>query len=163
MRETTKQVVHEVDEGQEMAFMIHKMNALQGSYLVKFCTEKLLPIFAEVRSAFTAPEDGQTEQEVTEERTARVFELIPKALASLSEEEVMNLETRCLQAVDAIYPGGLVPVMKGNNFNVEEVEYDIMLALTLCYEVIEFNLGSFFGGKNLGSVLQNLSSSRSNA
>lgn len=154
MRITTKEVKHEVD-GQEMTFRITKMNALHGSYLMKFCAEKFLPLLSEAQELFSG-EEPKTEAEVEElakKRTEKVLVLIPKALASLTEEELIGFEVRCLQTVEVSKPAGWQPVLIGQEFGVEELEGDIMTTLILCYEVVEFNMGSFFGGKGLTSIL----------
>ena len=153
MREITKEVKHTVD-GREMTFQITKMNALHGTYLMKFCAEKILPAFAKMKDIFMSePEEGKTDDEINAERTEKVISILPEILASLSEDDLMKLETRCLQTVRAVLPAGLQPVMIGSNFGISELEYDIITALVLCYEVIEFNLGGFFGENSLGSLL----------
>ena len=153
MRITTKEVKHEVD-GQEMTFQIRKMDALHGSYLMKFCAEKFLPLLGEVQSLFEGePQTEEEAEKLAKERTEQILVLIPKALASLTEDELINFEIRCLQTVDVLKPAGWQPVLVGKNFGVEELEDDIMTVLVLCYEVVEFNMGSFFGGKSLGSLL----------
>lgn len=162
MREITKEVKHEV-EGQEMLFQITKMNALKGTYLVKFVTEKLIPVFTQLQDIFQAPDadlSKEEQQKLIEQRTAEVLQMLPKALEALSEEDLTGLIERCLQTVQVSKPAGWQPVMIGHDFGVEELEYDIMTALLLCYEVIEFNLGSFFGGKSLGSFLPRLTTSK---
>ena len=159
MREITKTIKHEVD-GKEMSFQIRKMDALHGTYLVKFATEKLLPLFAQLQGVFTPVDDKQDEKAVIENRTKQVLEIIPKALEKLTEDEVINLQRKCLRMVDVLLPAGWQPVMIGDNFGVQELEHDIMLALTLTYDVIEFNLGSFFQGNSLSSILQKFSSTK---
>jgi len=162
MREITKEVKHEID-GKEMTFQIRKMNALKGSYLVKFVTEKLIPVFAKLQGIFAPADENADQQKVVEARTEEVLQMIPDALSKLSDDEVEQLLTRCLQTVDVLLPAGWQPVMIGNSFGVEELEYDIVTALILCYEVIEFNLGGFFGGKSLGSFLPHPNTSKQGA
>jgi len=155
MRITTKEVKHEID-GQEMTFQIKKMDALRGSYLMKFCAEKFLPVFTKAQHMFNdeeAPKNEEEAKELARVRTEQIFTLIPEVLASMTEEELISFETRCLQTVEVLKPAGWQPVMVGNHFGVEELEDDIKTVLILCYEVVEFNMGSFFGGKNLASLL----------
>ena len=154
MRITTKEVKHEID-GQEMTFQIRKMDALHGSYLMKFCAEKFMPFLNDAQSLFSgdAPKSEAEVEKIAKIRTEQIFTLIPKALSTLSEEELINFEIRCLQTVDVLKPAGWQPVMVGNEFGVEELEDDIKTVLILCYEVVEFNMGSFFGGKSLASFL----------
>ena len=154
MRITTKEVKHEVD-GKELTFQIRKMDALHGSYLMKFCAEKFLPLINDVQGLFGGDQPTNEEEvaEIAKERTEKVLTMIPKALASLSEDELINFEIRCLQTVDVLLPAGWQPVMMGKEFGIEELEDDIKTVLILCYEVVEFNMGSFFGGKSLASFL----------
>ena len=89
MRETTKQVTHEVD-GKELTFQIRKMNALQGAFLIKFVTEKLLPLLDGLQNVFIQDEEIEDKDETIKQRTSAIMEMIPKALSSISEEELMN-------------------------------------------------------------------------
>ena len=164
MREITKEVKHEID-GKEMTFQIRKMDALKGASLLKLVTEKLVPVFTGLQGVFTPidEENEEKRQKIVEARTKEVLQMIPDALSQISEEETENLLKRCLQTVDILLPAGWQPVMVGNNFGAEELEYDIMTALILCYEVVEFNFGGFFGGKSLGSILNRQATSRQGA
>lgn len=165
MRTITKEVEHEID-GTTYKFQIKKMDALRGSYLLKFCTEKLLPLFDGLKGAFSAIPEGTKEedvQKIAQERTDMLLEVIPKALSSISEEELISFEMRCLETVSMLKPAGWQPVIIGKSFGVEEVESDVGTVLMLCYEVVEFNMGSFFGGKSLGSLLSLKNSSRHGA
>lgn len=170
MREIAKQVKHEID-GEEKVFQIRKMNALDGSYLLKFVIEKVMPLIDNIQDVFIdfAPvvDDGEDEkaaakalEEVTQKRMAAVTELIPKALASISKEELFDFEKQCLRCVDMMYSAGWQPVMIGDSFGVEEVEYDPIMALVLCFDVVSFNFSGFFAGKGLGSLLSPQNSSR---
>ena len=158
MREISKEVKHTFDsfEGEEKTFQIKKMNALEGSVLLKFVGEKLLPLFSAVQDVFVPSEDEEiTEEELTARRSEAIMKLIPQALESISEDELMRFEQKCLNTVEILLPAGWQPVMRGKNFGVEELEYDPIAALLLCYEVVEFNLSGFFGGKGLASFLPN--------
>ena len=163
MRETIKKVTREV-EGEEMTFQIRKMNALSGSVLLKFVAEKLLPLFSGMQDMFNQEiKEGETAEEVAQKRSKAVMEIIPQALASISEEELISFEEKCLNTVDALKPAGWQPVMSGKNFGVEELENDPIAVLLLCYDVMEFNLGGFFGGKGLTSILPRKNTSQPNA
>ncbi len=162
MRETTKEVIHEVD-GEKMVFKIRKMDALRGSYLLKFATEKIIPIFTCLEDVFAPISDKDDKDKIIKARTEKVMRMIPDLLSKLTEDELIYLETRCLQYVDVKLPAGDQPAMVGNNFGVEALETDIMTVLILCYEVMQFNLGSFLAGKNLGSILSRLGISQPTA
>ena len=168
MREVTKRIKFEVG-GEETEFQIRKMNALSGSYLIKFCAEKLLPVYNSLQDIFSVSKvdtDGMDEEtlkmeeeKVSKERTEKLLEMIPEALSRLPEDELMAFEIRCLRTVDVLKKAGWQPVMIGDNFGDENLEYDIVAVLRLVYEVLVFNLGSFFGEKSLLSSLSKQSTS----
>ena len=124
MRITEKEVKHEVD-GQELTFQIKKMDALHGSYLMKFVAEKFLPVLNDVQGLFDdgeqKPKNEKEMDAIAKARTEKVLTVIPKALASLTEEELINFEIRCLQTVSVLKPAGWQPVLVGNSFGVEEL------------------------------------------
>ena len=115
MREITKQVKHDVD-GEEKTFQITKMNAPKGSYLMKFCAEKLLPLFNGMKEIFAPAKDDDNVDELSAQRTQQVIEMIPKALASLTEDELIEFEKMCLNTVDVLLPSGWQKVMVGDDF-----------------------------------------------
>ncbi len=151
MRELTTEVVHTVDD-KEMTFRIRKMNVLDGSYLMKVMLEKLLPAVTGLREILTTPVKGSVE-EITAVRTDQFIAMIPSVLKTLGKEDLFDLIKNCLQTVEVKLPAGWQPAMIGNDFGVEGLEYYVITCLTLCYEVIDFNTGSFFGGKSLSSLL----------
>ena len=172
MRETTKQIKIKIGE-EEQTFQIRKMNALAGSYLIKFCAEKLLPVYNSLQDIFkttgenidglSEEEIKQEEERITSERTGKLLTMIPEALSHLPESELMAFEIRCLQTVDILKKAGWQPVMIGERFGDEDLEYDIAAVLRLVYEVLVFNLGSFFGEGSLLSLLNRQNSSLPNA
>ena len=157
MRETTQVVKHEVD-GEEMSFQIRKLNAFDGAWLFKFATEKILPLYDNVGGLFADPKDGQTQEDVIKSRTDTITTMIPAALASITQEELTVFMRQCLSNVSALLDSGWRTVLVDDEFMVPEVEYDTMLALVLCYDVIAFNMQGFFGGGRLASVLKRLRS-----
>jgi len=161
MREITKKVVHTIDD-EEMTFQVHKMNALDGSYLLKFVAEKLIPLIDGFQAIFVDTE-GENVEEVAQKRTDAILEVIPKALSSISKEELYDFQKECLHRCDMLKDAGWQKVMIGDNFGVQEVEYDPILALMLCFDVVQFNFSSFFGGKGLSSLLNPQSISKRNA
>lgn len=162
MRETVKKVTHEID-GEEATFQIHKMNALEGSFMIKFVAEKLIPLVDGFQTMFEESDEDATVEEVAKKRTENIMDIVPKALASISEEELIGFEKKCLRHVEMLMGAGWQKVMIDNDFGVEEVEYDPLLALMLCFDVVQFNFSGFFGGKGLSSLLNPQSSSKQNA
>ncbi len=160
MREITKEIKFDVD-GREMTFQIRKFDVLKATYVAKLAIEKIVPIFTTLEGVMTPiPKDIKKEEidAIVKERTAKVMDNLPSLLSKLTEDELNFLMKRCLQHVDVLLPAGWQPVMIGDKFGVDELEYDEWAALRLFYEVLEFNLGSFFGGKNLSSILNRLNS-----
>ena len=158
MRETTKQIKITTGD-EERTFQLRKMNALDGTGLIKFCAEKLIPVYSKLQDIFTN-ETGDDEEAVAKARTEQVLMMIPEALSKISTEEMVAFEKECLRTVDVLYPAGWQPVMVGNSFGDEELEYDTGAVLRLVYEVLVFNLGSFFGGGLLNSLPNLKNSSR---
>jgi len=161
MRETEKTIELEVN-GNKKTFMLKKMNALAGSCLIKFCAEKLLPVYNGLQEIFVPAEDGEKEEEVARRRTEQLIQMIPQALSKLSDDEMVDFEMRCLKTVSVLYPAGWQPVIIGNSFGDEDVEYDIGSTLRLVYEVLAYNLGSFFGEGSSLSFLNRQNSSLPN-
>lgn len=163
MRQNTKEVKHDVD-GKEMTFQLKKLSVIDGVYLSKVVAEKIMPIFDSVKEIFKPTNTKTTNVEQrTDEVMSEVMQSLPKLLSSISKEDLETIMGTCLRSVSALLPAGWQPVMIGDRFCVEEVEYDIAITLALCYEVMEFNLGSFFGGSSLTSLFANLNTSPRNA
>lgn len=154
MRETTKLVTIEID-GEEKQFQIKKMNAFDGSYLLKVVTEKALPLLEKATSI--------TQEGVPDEvNLMKIAELLPGALASLGAEEMKRIMTLCLQTVYCLMPAGLEQVVDNRGeFCIPELEYDPASCLRLVYEVIAFNTSGFFGGSGLSSFLARRNGSQS--
>lgn len=161
MREIIKDVTREID-GEKMTFQLRKMNALQATCLLKFVTEKVLPVIEGTQTIFRNTEDA-TEEEAIKERSESMMGIIAKALGTISDEELINFEKRCLHTVYVSKPAGWQPVMMGDSFGVDELEYDALNVLSLCYEVVQFNFSGFFDGKSLASILPLQASSQPNA
>ena len=153
MREIEKIVSHKID-GEDVNFRIRKMDALDGGTLLKFVVEKFVPMFKEAEQIFADPKEGATEEEVAMQRTEEILDALPKALEKISDAELIDFEKRCLRKVDMMKPAGWQPVMMGDSFGVQEVEYDPIMTLMLCYEVVVFNFSGFFGGNGLTSFLK---------
>ena len=160
MREITKEVTLEI-EGNEMTFVITKMNAFNGAYLMKFVTERLLPAVGELQDAMVIKdsEKGENEEELVKKRVQNILPMISKFLESISEEDLIKLEKNCLKTVQCKMPAGLQNVLNGDSFCIPELEYDVMNVLLLCYYVIEYNTQGFFGEKRLGSLLNRVGTS----
>lgn len=128
MRLTSKEISLSV-AGQEASFRLRLMDAFTGAWLLKILLEKLLP--------FLSSSDPKTiEKELAEH--------LPALLSSLSEQDLRELMTRCLNHVDRMLPAGPQPVMLRSSFGIPELEQDTVTCLSLCLEEIFFNLEGFF-------------------
>ncbi len=159
MRDTTKNIEIEID-GEKKTFIIQKMDAFTGAFLMKLLTEKVLP---SIKSAFDVVNSENPEDEKAGEISMSKFllEILPNLLSSLDEAETKRLMTICLQTVSCVYQAGLQKVLDSNgNFGVPELEYDIAICLKLVYEVFAFNCAGFFEESGLSSILGRLNGSR---
>jgi len=164
MRETEKTVVHTIDD-EEKTFRIRKMDALEGSILLKFVIQKVVPLLQNVEDIFKESDDVDVSEEgaaekVAMQRTNDLLQFLPIALEKISNEELVDFEKRCLRRVDMMLPAGWQAVMTGDNFGVPAIQYDPMIALLLCYDVILFNFSGFFAGKGLSLPLRPQTSSQ---
>ncbi len=160
-----KEVKHNV-KGQEMTFQIEKMDALRGAGLMKFAAQKVLPLFDTVKDIFDGkekPKDAEELQKYIAQKSDIVFKMIPEALASLTEEELIRYMAKCLGTVKCMKPSGWQPIMDKFEFCIPELEKDIATCLLLTYEVTEFNLGGFFAESGLGSFLPRRNTQQPNA
>ena len=75
-------------------------------------------------------------------------------LGELTDSDIDELVNKCLKVCYVDLPGGRVPVMDEAGFYcVDDVEYDIVLTLMLCYEAIKWGAADFF---DENSYLSNL-------
>ena len=146
MRNITTNIELEI-EGEKKSFAIRKMNAFDGSYLLKVVTEKVLPLLQKAMNAANA----ENEEEIT---LMQIAGMLPDVLASLDADEMKRIMVMCLKTVSILLPAGYQPVVDSRgNFGDEELEYDVASCLRLTYEVIMYNCGGFFGGSGLSSLL----------
>ena len=124
--------------GEDKKFRIRKMNAFDGSVLLKFVAEKFLPV---MRAAAKMPD---AEDEDSDE--IAVLELLPMLLGAITPDELRMLLNMCLKSCEMDLPAGWQPVLDSKgNFGVEDLEYDTESCMLLCYQVIAYNCSGFFG------------------
>lgn len=138
MRNINKELTLAVD-GTDTRFRLNLMDAFSGVFLLKLITEKCLPHLAGLD--FSDPEALGPE----------IIRVLPGFLSSLSESELRNVMTTCLNHVEQSLPAGFQPVMIGASFGIRELEHDTVTCLKLCWEEILFNLEGFFPGSVLPS------------
>lgn len=153
LREMTQAV--EID-GEK--YQVRKMDVISATYLLKFLTQKLLPVFTEAQKLFLpeeAPASAKKSRKKQDDNGADVFvALLPKLLDAISEEDLHHIIVKCLNYCDKSLPAGWQKVMTGESYGIKDIEYDLTTCLLLCYHCIVFNCGGFFGeGGSLFSLL----------
>ena len=158
MRDITKNINLTIEE-KEYTFQIRKMTALTGTVVVKAVLEKLLPVYQQIRGLVSAvaETDEKSKDSVVADSMGDTVLMISKMSESIGEDELIDLMKKCLRTVSVMLPAGWQPVMVGDNFGFPVLEYDMFGCLRLCFEVLKYNTESFFGGENLLSVLNRLS------
>lgn len=157
MRETSKNVEFEID-GEMRHFYITKMNAFDGAYLMKIVTEKAMPLIQEAIMGMGKNSDAEDSESLD---LKLIADMLPRALSSLSHEEMKKLMILCLSTVQLSLPAGYQYVVDGRgNFGVEELQYNTAACLRLVYEVIVLNCSDFFAESGLSSLLAQVSGSR---
>lgn len=161
MRELTREIKLEID-GKEYTFLMKKFTAFEGGRTVVFLAKKLVPQIETIIKLFKAAKvDENAEEkdlkEVTDQRFKMIIPEIGKLLEMISEDELVDLEKRCLQSVSVMLPAGLHRVFTGSSFGLEELEYDTFACLTLTLHVLMFNSESFFGESSLKSAIAKFS------
>lgn len=156
MRDIYKNIEVPVFE-EPVKFRIKKMNALDGSALIKFLTAKCIPFLQEAINKVNA-EEGKQKTKKTESQTdaLQIVTMIPELLSTITDDDLKNLMVMCLKTVEASFPAGWQPVIDAHdNFGVDDLEYDTVACILLCYHVIAYNCSGFFGESGLSSLLGN--------
>lgn len=161
MRELTKEVKLEVGD-KEYTFLIKKFNAFEGGRTVAFLAKKIVPQLKTIINLFKTPDvDEKTEEkdlkEVVDKRYETLIAEATKLLDMITEDELVDLEKRCLQNVSVILPAGPHKVFTGTSFGLEDLEYDTFACLNLTMHVLAFNGESFFEESSLKSAIAKFS------
>lgn len=152
----------------EDRYIVRKFPAQTGAYVLKFVLEKALPAIkpiseflglnqqkAPVKSASQKKSQANETPEITmDEMVGAVLPI----LSSITREDLDTLMRECLNHCAKVLPAGPRNVMDKDGFGIQDLEYDTITCLILCYHVIWFNVQGFFGGRglNLGPELKNL-------
>ena len=156
----TRELVKDITINDEL-YRVRKMNVLDGVYLAKFVTEKIMPMLSNAEKVFGLDGTSKRKKAVSDEEIMMkaMSSIIPGMLADIKRDELDEIIQICLNACDKVLPAGAQPIMSGKNYGIQDVQYDTGLCLKLCYHCIVFNLGDFFGegGLDLSSLLLNIS------
>ena len=119
MREITKVLSVPVD-GKPMDFRLTKLDAFSGVALLRWMAR--LP----------KKENDETS--------------IGLLFSSLSDSDLRNLMTTCLEHCEVLLPAGWMPVMTRGEWSYPELEHDPAVCLKLTIEEALWTLEGFFGG-----------------
>lgn len=133
MKELWKQVT--VDG---KSYSIQKFDAFTGIKLIRLILAKLSPVIPML-----------TKEEADEQDyMALVFQI----LDCVSDEDLSNLVSKCLQVCYENLPAGQQPVMDSQgHYGVPDVEHDMVLVVKLCIEALKWGAADFFDGSFQGS------------
>lgn len=119
MREITKTISLPGD-GKSLDFRLTKLDAFSGVALLRWMAR--LP-----------------KKETDESSVALLF-------SSLSDSDLRNLMTVCLEHCEVLLPAGWMPVMTRGEWSYPELEHDPAVCLKLTIEEALWTLEVFFGG-----------------
>lgn len=122
-------------------YSIKKFTAKVGLKMARFVLAKMTPILPLLSS------DANTED--------RLFSALSEILDSMSDADIDDLVDKCLRVCYVNLPAGLQAIIdETGHYGVDDIEYDMMLTLRLCFEAIKWGASDFFGEK--GSALKSL-------
>lgn len=125
----------------EQEYSIKKFTAKTGLKIARFVLAKLAPIIPLLDSS-----------ESTEDK---LYTTLSEILETLSDNDIDDLVDKCLRVCYVSLPAGPQPIIdETGHYGVEDVEYDLMLTLRLCFEAIKWGASDFFGEK--GSALKGI-------
>lgn len=124
-----------------VTYSIKKFTAKAGLKMARLVLSKMAPILPLL------------DQEASSED--KLFSALSEILDSMSDADIDDLVNKCLRVCYVNLPAGLQPIIdETGHYGVEDVEYDMVLTLRLCFEAIKWGASDFFGEK--GSALKSL-------
>lgn len=120
-------------------YRTHKLDAISGMYLLKFLTQKLMPV---IQPAMEMGDDNGFNLDINSLTT-----LIPVALADINQDDIRQITKMCLNATEKQMSEDMwVPCMKGDKYFVPSLEFDMDATLVICWKAIQLNCMGFFAG-----------------
>ena len=124
-----------------VTYSIQKFTAKAGLKMARLVLSKMAPILP------LLDQEASTED--------KLFSALSEILDSMSDADIDDLVDKCLRVCYVNLPAGLQPIIdETGHYGVEDVEYDMVLTLRLCFEAIKWGASDFFGEK--GSALKSL-------
>ena len=124
-----------------VTYSIKKFTAKAGLKMARLVLSKMAPILP------LLDQEASTED--------KLFSALSEILDSMSDADIDDLVNKCLRVCYVTLPAGPQPIIdETGHYGVEDVEYDMVLTLRLCFEAIKWGASDFFGEK--GSALKSL-------
>lgn len=125
-------------------YIIQKFDARTGLKLARLIMAKaqpLIPLLAEQK-------DGPS--------AMGTYDAVFAILGHLTDEDIDALVDKCLRVCYADLPAGRQPVIdETGHYGVEDIEYDPVATVMLCFEAIKWGASGFFdGNSSLSSLFQ---------
>lgn len=124
-----------------VSYSIKKFTAKTGLKMARLVLAKLAPIIPMLDPGASTDD--------------KLYETLGEIFDSLSDAEIDDIVDKCLRVSYVVLPAGPQPIIdETGHYGVEDVEYDLLLTLRLCFEAIKWGASDFFGDKR--SVLQGI-------
>lgn len=119
-------------------FSIRKFDAVTGLKLARLVIAKAAPLIPLIQSAAD-----------TDQSDDKIYTAVGEILGTLDDKDIEDIVFKCLRVCSEQLPAGPAPVIDAmGNYGVDDIEFDMMLTLSLCFEAIKWGASDFFGGKN---------------
>jgi len=148
----------EVEGCEPRTFQFRKLPALTGIKLAKKVITRILPLAKNLLPSGNTSNKREMKDLVGNLDSSILgkiqIEQVAQVLESLSNDDLDEVTRICFTNVSEALPAQLTPVMDGyGNYQVEDVEYDPIMFVTLIWEELKFGLSDFFAGNRWTSLL----------
>lgn len=121
------------------SYIIVKLTAIASLQLGRLLIAKAAPFV----TLLSKMDDGDTDDGI-------LFQALFDVVGNLNDQDVNDLVTKCLRACKLDLDAGEHPVLdERGNYGNPDIEYDLILTVKLCVEMIKFNFADFFNGGGL--------------
>lgn len=129
----------------DVEYSIKKFTAKEGLKMARFVLAKMAPILPLL--------GGKTSKDDKDDDL--IYSALSEVLNSMGDSDIDNLIDKCLRVCYVSFPAGLQAIIdETGHYGVDDVEYDMLLTIRLCFEAIKWGASDFFGEK--GSALKEL-------
>lgn len=125
-----------------VTYSIKKFTAKAGLKIARLVIAKMAPILPLLDPSASKGDDA-------------IYTTLGEVFNSLSDADIEDIVDKCLRVCYVNLPAGKQAVIdETGHYGVEDVEYDMLLTIRLCFEAIKWGASDFFGEN--GSVLKDL-------